>query len=117
MDGDDPRARQCDDAATLSTVPLYLPDGTRFGDLRLRRSSGCGTAWASAYYSNPFLYTVRLALHRPADGAEVHSEWSNNTPPGSYGDMLSTAKGCVWAEATVRTPRATGPVARTPCLR
>ncbi|WP_405879937.1 XRE family transcriptional regulator [Streptomyces sp. NBC_01136] len=118
MDGDDPRARGCGaDASTVTTVPLDLPGGERFGDLRLRRSNKCGTVWASAYYSNPSLYTVRLAAHRPADGAEVHSEWSNNTPPGSYGDMLSTASGCVWIESVVVTHKGTGPTARTPCLQ
>ncbi|MFF7187925.1 helix-turn-helix domain-containing protein [Streptomyces sp. NPDC008222] len=118
MDGDDPRARGCDaDISTVTTVPLDLPGGERFGDLLLRRSSTCGTVWASARYSNPLLYAVRLAAHRPADGAEVHSEWSNNTPPGSYGDMLSTATGCVWVESVVVTPKGTGPTARTPCLR
>ncbi|WP_394365545.1 helix-turn-helix domain-containing protein [Streptomyces sasae] len=118
MDGDDPRARGCDaDVSTVTAVPLDLPGGARFGDLRLRRSNSCGTVWASAYYSNPSLYTVRLAAHRPADGAEVHSEWSNNTPPGSYGDMLSIATGCVWIESVVVTPKGTGPTARTPCLQ
>ncbi|MER6350771.1 helix-turn-helix domain-containing protein [Streptomyces sp. NPDC001634] len=118
MDGDDPRARGCGaDASTVTTVALDLPGGRRFGDLRLRRSNSCGTVWASAYYSNPSLYTVRLAAHRPADGAEVHSEWSNNTPPGSYGDMLSTGTGCVWIESVVVTPKGAGPTARTPCLQ
>lgn len=118
MDGDDPRARDCvADATVRQEVPLYLADGTRFGTLRLRHSNRCGTSWASAYYQNPLLYRVWVAAHRTADGAEVQSDWSNNTPPGSYGDMLSTAAGCVWVEATVTTPAGTGPAARTSCLR
>ncbi|WP_432922222.1 helix-turn-helix domain-containing protein [Microbispora sp. CA-135349] len=121
MDGDDPRARGCgadlETIETLDAVPLDLPDGTRFGTLRLRRSPGCDTAWASAYFDNPRLYTVWLAAHRPADKAQVRSQWSNNTPPGSYGDMLSLAPGCVWVEGWVVTGQGEGPHARTRCLR
>ncbi|MCW2870168.1 DUF3293 domain-containing protein [Actinacidiphila oryziradicis] len=54
---------------------------------------------------------------RPADHAEVRSQWSNNTHPGSYGDMLSTGTGCVTVEAWVRTPQGSGPHARTSCMR
>ncbi|MEU6427979.1 helix-turn-helix domain-containing protein [Microbispora sp. NPDC046973] len=121
MDGDDPRARGCGDdldtIETLDAVPLNLPDGTRFGTLRLRRSPECDTAWASAYFDNPRLYTVWLAAHRPADDAQVRSQWSNNTPPGSYGDMLSLARGCVWVEGWVVTEQGEGPHARTRCAR
>ncbi|MDT0469313.1 hypothetical protein [Streptomyces gibsoniae] len=101
----------------MTSVPLELPGGERFGDPLLRRSGTCGTVWAAARYSNPSLYTVRLAAHRPADRAEAHSQWSNDTPPGSYGDMLSLATGCVRIESVVVTPKGTGPTARTPCLR
>ncbi|WP_143737259.1 helix-turn-helix domain-containing protein [Microbispora sp. GKU 823] len=121
MDGDDPRARGCGDDLdtidTLDAVPLNLPDGSRFGTLRLRRSPECDTAWASAHFDNPHLYTVWLAAHRPADNAQVRSQWSNNTPPGSYGDMLSLAPGCVWVEGWVVTGQGEGPHARTRCLR
>ncbi|WP_182874535.1 helix-turn-helix domain-containing protein [Microbispora sp. H10670] len=121
MDGDDPRARGCgpdpDTLETLDAVPLLLPGGARFGTLRLRRSPVCDTAWASAHYDNPRLYTVWLAAHRPADNAQVRSQWSNNTPPGSYGDMLSLARGCVWVEGWVVTERGEGPHAATRCAR
>jgi Helix-turn-helix domain len=118
MDGDDPRARNCyADAVVRQVVPFYLPGGTKFGDLRLRHSARCGASWASAYYSNPNLYTVKLAVHRPADGAIVVFDWANNTPPGSYADMLSTGTGCVWVEARVVSPAGTGPTARTGCDR
>ncbi|WP_143734448.1 helix-turn-helix domain-containing protein [Microbispora rosea] len=121
MDGDDPRARGCgrdlEMIDTLDAVPLNLPDGTRFGTLRLRRSPDCDTAWASAYFDNPRLYTVWLAAHRPADNAQVRSQWQNNTPPGAYGDMLSLARGCVWVEGWVVAGQREGPHARTRCAR
>jgi hypothetical protein len=117
MDGDDPRARGCEpDATTVADVPLLLPGGHRFGTLRLRHSQRCGTSSGSAYCANPHLYTVRITARRPADGAEARSDWSNNTPPGSYGDMLSTRTGCVQAEAVVITPHGTSTPARTGCL-
>jgi hypothetical protein len=119
MDGDDPRARDCyPDAVTLQSVPIYLPGLKKpFGTLRLRHSAHCGTDWASAYYSNPNLYTITLIAFRPADGAEFRFSWSNNTPPGSYGNMLSTGAGCVWVQATVAAPFGTSRPVRTACLR
>lgn len=118
MDGDDPRARDCVfDAVVRDTVPLLLPGGKPFGVLRLRHSARCGASWGSALYHDPQLYTVQITVTRPADGAEVRSQWSNNTPPGSYGDMLSTAAGCVRVSAVVITPRGTGPAAVTTCLK
>jgi hypothetical protein len=118
MDGDDPRARGCDlDATAPVSVPPFLPGDVAFGELRLRSSAQCGTVWGSALYSNPQMYTVYIRARRPNDGAEVQSQWGNNTPPGSYGDMLSTASGCVIVEAWVVTPHDTGPHAITPCQR
>jgi transcriptional regulator with XRE-family HTH domain len=116
MDGDDPRARDCfADAVTLQQIPILRPELTRFGTLRLRHSHACGGSWASAYYANPQLYTVTLVVHRPHDGAVIPFDWHANTPPGSYGDMLSTGTGCVWVEGWVTT-RTAGPHARTDCL-
>lgn len=117
MDGDDPRARDCyPDAVVVQAVPLPLPNGDAFGTLRLRHSAHCGASWGSAYYANPDLFTVRITVHRPEDGAIVRDDWSNNTPPGSYSDMLSTASGCVWVEAVVITPSGTSSPAKTSCL-
>lgn len=118
MDGDDPRARDCVfDAVDRDQVPLLLPGGRRFGMLRLRHSAKCGASWGSALYDNPRLYTVEIIATRPADGAEASSSWSNNTPPGSYGDLLSTARGCVQVSVYVITPAGRGPVTTTRCLR
>jgi hypothetical protein len=117
MDGDDPRARGCyAGTVTLDQVPLTLAGGTAFGTLRLRHNERCGASWASAYYSNPRLYTVTLVAHRPVDDAIMPSEWRANTPPGSYGDMLSTGTGCVWVEGWVSADGEDGPHARTRCL-
>lgn len=117
MDGDDPRARGCiDDAITLASSPFRLPDGNP-GTLRLRYSDRCHTEWASAYYANPKLFTVRLTAARPQDGALVWSQWSNNTPPGSYGDMLSAGPGCVLVEVSVASSSPGTPAVRTPCVR
>lgn len=117
MDGDDPRARDCyADATVVRTVPMRLSNGALFGTLRLRHPDNCGASWGSAYYANPQLYTIRIIVERPADGAIVRDDSSNNTPPGSYSDMLSTGRGCVWVEAVVITPIGTSAPARTPCV-
>lgn len=118
MDGDDPRARDCfADAVVVQAVPLPGPGGGTFGTLRLRHSAHCGASWGSAYYSNPDLDTIRITVHRPADSALVRDDWSNDTPPGSYSDMLSTQAGCVWVEAEVITPTKTSASAKTGCDR
>jgi transcriptional regulator with XRE-family HTH domain len=116
MDGDDPRARDCyADAVTVQQVPFNLPDDKPFGTLRLRHSPRCGASWGSAYYSNPQLYTIRITVHRPWDDAIIRNDWSNNTRPGSYSDMLSTGPGCVWVEVVVITPAGTSTPAHSGC--
>jgi transcriptional regulator with XRE-family HTH domain len=117
MDGDDPRARDCyADATVVQVVPMTLANGKTFGTLRLRHSQHCGASWGSAYYDNPQLFTIRITVHRNTDDAIVRDDWSNNTPPGSYSDMLSTDAGCVWVEAVVITPSGTSPSAKTGCF-
>jgi hypothetical protein len=117
-DGDDPLATGCNqDTRTLDQVPVFLPGGAKFGTLLLRHSPSCAMSWGSVWGPDPHLYRVFIIARRPADGAEAPSSWALNTPPGSYGNMLSTSRSCVMAEAYVRTPRGTGPVARTRCLR
>jgi hypothetical protein len=117
-DGDDPAVTGCDqDVRTLEEAPVYLPSGQRFGTLLLRHSPSCAMSWGAVWGPDPHLYRVYITARRPADGLQAPSSWALNTPPGSYGNMLSTSRSCVMVEAHVHTPQGPGPVARTACLR
>jgi hypothetical protein len=102
---------------TLDQVRVYLPDGAVFGRLLLRHSADCAMSWGAVWGPDPHLYRVYIVASRPADRARAASSWAANTPPGSYGNMLSTASSCVLVSAWVQTPDGDGPVARTACMR
>jgi hypothetical protein len=57
---------------------------------------------------------VHIAVYRTADQVYAPSSFSGQES-ASYGNMLMTTQGCVYAEAYVRTPQGDGPVARTRC--
>lgn len=117
-DGDDPLVTGCSqDVVTLVQVAVRLPGGRLFGHLLLRHSPLCDMTWGAVWGANPHLYRVYIVASRPSDHAQAASSWAGNTPPGSYGNMLSTASSCVRVSAYVQTPAADGPVARTACMR
>jgi transcriptional regulator with XRE-family HTH domain len=117
-DGDDPQITGCSqDKVTLDQVPVYLPGGAVFGRLLLRHSADCAMSWGAVWGPDPHLYRVYIVASRPADHARAASSWAANTPPGSYGNMLSTASSCVRVSAWVQTPEGNGPLARTACLK
>jgi hypothetical protein len=78
---------------------VYLPSGQRFGTLLLRHSPSCAMSWGAVWGPDPRLYRVYITARRPADGVHAPSSWALNTPPGSYGNMLSTSRSCVMVEA------------------
>ena len=117
-DGDDPAITGCSqDVVTLAEASVRLPGGAVFGRLLLRHSRNCEMSWGAVWGPNPHLYRVYIIASRPRDHATAPSSWAGNTPPGSYGNMLSTVPGCVRVSAYVRTPGGTGPVASTMCAK
>ncbi len=115
-DGDDPIVTGCSqDAQTIDEVPVYTTPGKRFGTLLLRHSPSCAMSWGTVLGPDPHLYRVYIIARRPADGAQAPSSWAQNTPD-SYGNMLSTSRSCVLAEAYVHTPTGSGQRAQTRCL-
>jgi Helix-turn-helix len=116
-DGDDPAVTGCSqDVVTRAVAVVYLPGGAVFGRLLLRHSPGCEMSWGAVWGPDPHLYRVYITAQRPRDHAAESSSWAANTPPGSYGNMLSTAAGCVQVSAYVKTPAGNGPTATTRCL-
>jgi hypothetical protein len=116
-DGDDPIITGCSQGVqTIDEVPVYTTPGKRFGTLLLRHSPSCAMSWGTVLGPDPHLYRVYIIARRPADGAQAPSSWAQNTPD-SYGNMLSTSRSCVLAEAYVQTPAGSGRRAQTRCLR
>jgi hypothetical protein len=115
-DGEDPIVTGCSqDVQTVDQVPVYSAPGERFGTLLLRHSPSCAMSWGTVMGPNPHRYRVYIIARRPADGAQAPSSWAENTPD-SYGNMLSTSRSCVLAEAYMQTPAGAGPWAQTRCL-
>ena len=100
---------------TLAVVPVLLPDGTAFGELRLRNSPRCQTSWGVVYGPSGPTRKVTITATRPADGITVPDTFAG-TSPYSYGLMLSTRPGCVSIQAFVDTEQGKGPTATTTCL-
>ncbi|MET8863743.1 helix-turn-helix transcriptional regulator [Nonomuraea sp. NPDC004580] len=119
-DGMDPIRTGCgspDVAATVITlddVPVRLPQGTEFGRLRLRHQPSCRASWGQVLGPHGSGRVVHIAVYRTADQVYAPSSFSGQES-ASYGNMLMTTQGCVYAEAYVRTPQGDGPVARTRC--
>lgn len=121
-DGMDPVLTGCGDAkaqkyvASLDRVPVYLPDGSRFGELVMRSNPRCKAMnWGVVYGPVRPNRKVYVIAYRPADRAKSIS-WYGGTYSSAYGWMLSTDPGCVYIEAYVQTPTGNGPIARTQCL-
>lgn len=100
---------------TLNVVPVLLPDGTTFGELRLRNNPRCQTSWGVVYGPSGPDRKVTITATRPADGITVPDTFAG-TSPYSYGLMLSTRPGCVFVQAFVDTEQGKGPTATTTCL-
>ena len=99
----------------LDSVPVYLPDGSKFGDLTMITNTRCSTSWGVVLGPVGPNRKVYVVARRPADHA-VTISWYAGTYTSTYGWELSTAPGCVYIEAYVQTPTGNGPTARTQCL-
>ncbi|MEV0389385.1 helix-turn-helix transcriptional regulator [Nonomuraea sp. NPDC050643] len=119
-DGMDPIRAECGSPAvaatviTLDDVSVRLPQGTEFGRLRLRHQPACRASWGQVLGPHGSDRVVHIAVYRSADQVFAPSSFSGQDV-SSYGNMLTTTSGCVYAEAYVRTPQGDGPIARTRC--
>ncbi|WP_173136608.1 helix-turn-helix domain-containing protein [Kibdelosporangium persicum] len=119
-DGMDPIRTRCasPDVAhrviTLDEVPVRLPGEVGFGRLLLRHDPVCRASWGLVKGPHNQQRRVHITARRPADSVAAPSAFAGEYPE-SYGNILSSAAGCVYAEAYVQTPEGDGPVARTRC--
>jgi hypothetical protein len=110
--------------------PVMVPDGRVTGTLQLRKSPICPTAvWARIVwdgdegkrYQIPAGWTVHSVMHRPATNTVIPEQDHPSATEGPYivSRMISSARGCVYAEvyfARDDKPDVTTATARTSCV-
>lgn len=130
-DGGDPRMSGCaDGAVTLDHVPVIFSGNRYIGELELRYSAQCGTAWGRISPSRGMDAligpVISITATRPADGA--HRAYQvRYDGQAAFGDMLSVQSTCastsVWVSEKPETSAAAGDPtegsarASTKCLR
>ncbi|MFB4285038.1 DUF2690 domain-containing protein [Nonomuraea sp. MTCD27] len=120
-DGADPKEAKCDkDVQNVSTVPAET-GGKYYGRLMLRYSPKCRGAWPQFVTTKqvPTGVNLRLETHRSIDGKLARFDFPYTPKPQVYttfGNLLQTGKGCVWASVVIATPQETLVTARTPCV-
>jgi hypothetical protein len=96
-------------------VPVIAPNGSRRGELLLRRSTACQAIWGEVVgLEGHSRYFVEVDIYRPNGRAQ---ELFHDADMATYvfGNMLSERPGCVYATAYLQQGERRGPVARTPC--
>ncbi|PZH05443.1 hypothetical protein C1I97_18865 [Streptomyces sp. NTH33] len=99
---------------TFDEVPVRLPGGMDFGRLLLRHQPSCRTSWGLVKGPHNAQRRVHISVRRPADHVVVTSSFAGESVD-SYGQQLSTVKGCVYVEAFVETPEGRGSTAHMRC--
>lgn len=116
-DNTDPYADRCTtDRKAIDWEPVYWPSRKLFGSLVLYYSPACQAAWGYLYAPNSSKWTIHIIPDRPSDHLSIPWQFSGNTESGSWSNVLSTRRGCVYVEAFVSTRTGTGPRAISPCF-
>ncbi len=117
-DGTDPQVDHCTaDAEQLNSRPVYRKGGSLFGSIVLIYSASCQAAWGRLDAPNSSAWTVHIIAHRIPGPGIAAWQFSGNVGFGSWGNVLSTRHGCVYAEAYVVDKSGEGPHARTSCVQ
>ncbi|MEV5508575.1 helix-turn-helix domain-containing protein [Streptomyces orinoci] len=117
-DDTDPYHEGCNtDQKQLDWQPVNRADGSPFGTLQLRASKACQAAWGYLAGPNSKAWTIHITVHRTPGNISIPWHFSGDTQPGSWSNVLSTRKGCVWVEAYVVDTHGEGPHARTACFQ
>jgi hypothetical protein len=117
VDGQDPYIAGCGaDQEELQHLPIRWADGSGYGELVLFHSVKCQASWGYVYGPNAPAWTVHITAVRAADHRSAPSAGAGQVgKPNSWGNMLSTARGCVLVEAFVQTPDGVNPTATSSC--
>lgn len=117
-DGEDPY-HQADckkDEQVVDQRPMSWPDGTPYGNVTLFFSATCRAAWGYVYGPNSAKWSIHIVAHRDTDHASAPAQFSGNTRPNSWGNVLSTDTGCVYAKAYVTENGDSSAPAVTDCV-
>jgi hypothetical protein len=105
-----------------SSRTVRLPDGKVFGQLVLRHSTICQTAWGEVFYPGirkPPGFAITITIVRPhgSDPAQIPFTTTDFLSP-AFSSMLANnqaADGCVYATARVTVSGHAGPTVTTNC--
>jgi DNA-binding SARP family transcriptional activator len=116
-DGTDPYADGCGtDQKAVAWEPVKWPGGRPYGTLTLYFSPSCQAAWGYLSGPNSSSWTIHIVPERPSSHASAPWQFSGNTRPGSWSNVLSTEPGCVYVKAFITTGTEVGSQATTPCF-
>jgi len=117
-DNTDPYEDGCKaDEKQLDWQPVYRRSGAMFGSIILMYSPACQAAWGYLNGPNSSAWTIHIVTRRIPGPGIVRWQFSGNIDSGSWGNVLSTRRGCVYAEAYVVDRSGEGPHARTACIQ
>jgi Helix-turn-helix domain/Protein of unknown function (DUF2690) len=119
-DCSDPKQSGCGTGAvTLASVPVHVPADQDSGELELRYSASCRSAWArfspAVGWQPGQGMQITVTTLRPAD-SRMATYTVTYGGPAIIGDMLLTGRGCVLAEVQMRRGTSWSPLASTDCL-
>lgn len=121
VDGTDPYMAGCGpDEQAVDREGLTWPGSGQviYGWLTMFHSQRCNASWGSVSGPNSPQWTVFIIAHREPDGVSAPSSFSGDSArPGSWGNLLSTAAGCVWIEAYIKNSTGTSRAAKTDCYQ
>jgi len=105
-----------------STRTVKAPNGKVFGQLVLRHSTLCQTAWGEVFYSGkhePAGFSITITVVRPHGSAPKTIPFTTTDfVPPAFSSMLANNKvedGCVYASAHVTIDGRAGPTVTTNC--
>lgn len=117
-DDTDPYADGCKaDEKQLDWQPVRRKGGAAFGTIILMYSPACQAEWGYLNAPNSTAWTIHIVTHRVPGRQILRWQFSGRAASGSWGNVLSTQRGCVYAEAYVADKAGEGPHARTACIQ
>lgn len=133
FDGKDPKGKdgpdsKCADPPSSQPVDqtqpqVVGPDGHPVGTVELRTSGICPVIWARVHWLNssyilPAGWSLHISMHRPSPLPEKVTDYTAlNASDYVYGNMLTTVRGCVYAEVYFSNGNSKTQATKTACRK